>query len=115
MASDEQLLRNRVVRLFLNVKDTIEDSKAYVAHHFMSEGYHKMSIYRIIKRFEERGHVNRAVGSGRPAKIMTTQNKVRLKRLVNHRTGISQRSLATKFGCSQAYISKTIKNSKFVV
>ena len=43
-------------------------------------------------------------------KIMTPGNKNRLRRAVNNTTGVSQNRMAAKFGCSQPYISKTLKN-----
>ena len=47
-------------------------------------------------------------GGGRPVNVMTPYNKQRLRQAVNHKTGLSQRDLAGRFNCSQAYISKTL-------
>ena len=43
---------------------------------------------------------------------MDSRNRQRLKRMVNHKTRLSQRALASTFGCSQAYICKVIKKLK---
>ena len=43
---------------------------------------------------------------------MTREKREALRRSVNHKTGISQRALARKFGCDQSYISRTIKRLK---
>ena len=46
----------------------------------------------------------------RPVDFRTPYNKQRLRQAVNHKTGLSQRNLAGRFNCSQAYnyISKTL-------
>ena len=70
----------------------------------------KTTIYRIVKRFEQEGSVAWATRSGRRATKMTHDKMAQLKRLVDHKTGISQRSLAVWFGCTQGYIiSRTAK------
>ena len=72
----------------------------------------KTTIYRILKRYEQQGSVARATGSGRPVVKMTRTKMAQLKRLVDHKTGVSQRSLAIRFDCTQGYISRTVKRLK---
>ena len=67
------------------------------------------AVYKIIKQYLVRGTFERRRGSGRPAKIMTSMNKQQLKRIINHKTGVSQRALASKFYCDQSYICRWIK------
>ena len=56
--------------------------------------------------------MERQIGSERPSLKMNSRNKRRLKWMVNHKTGLSQRALASVFMCSQAYICKAIKKLK---
>ena len=39
-------------------------------------------------------------------------NKQRLKRIINHKTRVSQRALASKVSCDQSYICRLIKKLK---
>ena len=79
---------------------------------FHGRGVPKSTVYKIIKQYLARGTFERCRGSGRPAKIMTSINKQWLKRIVNHKTGVSQRALASKFSCDQSYICRLIKKLK---
>ena len=71
-----------------------------------------MAIYRIMKRYEQEESEVRATGSGRHATKMTREKMAQLRRSVDHKTGISQMSLAVRFGCTQGYILRTIKRLK---
>jgi hypothetical protein len=64
----------------------------------------KSTIYNIIKRREKGFDYIRRVGSGRPAKIFNKGGLLRLKRLTDHKDGISQNKLAAMFKCDQSYI-----------
>ena len=63
----------------------------------------------MLKQFDERGTSERKSGSGKPRKISKKDGK-RLKTLVNHKTGCSQRKLAHKFKVNQSTISREIKH-----
>jgi len=39
--------------------------KAATVHHFMAEGINRQTVCRIFKMYDERGTVERKVGSGR--------------------------------------------------
>ena len=87
-----------------------DKTKKFIADHFIGLGEFKSTIYRIIKRREQGFDYNRRIGSGRPARIFNKSGLFKLKRLSDHKDGISQNKLARAFECSQPYICKTLKN-----
>ena len=66
-------------------------------------------MYRYIQSAEQGKDVLRQKGSGRRPKIATKSNINRLKKLMNNKSGISQRIVAKKLKCSQSYINKVLK------
>ena len=100
-------LRKRVYSYMEKHKDK---TKKFIADHFISENVSKSTIYNIIKRREKGFDYIRRVGSGNPAKIFNKGGLLRLKRLTDHKDGISQNKLAAMFKCDQSYICKTLKN-----
>ena len=81
----------------------------------MAEGMAKSTVYRIINRYLAQGThgtVERQIGLGRPSLKINSRNKRRLKWMVNHKTGLSQRALALVCMCSQANICKAINKLK---
>ena len=89
-------LRKRVYSYMEKHKDK---TKKFIADHFISENVSKSTIYNIIKRREKGFDYIRRVGSGRPAKIFNKGGLLRLKRLTDHKDGISQNKLAAMFKC----------------
>ena len=83
--------------------------KSYTYHHFKKCGLSRDGIYKILARFDERENVDRESGSGR-RKILSDQNKKKLLKDVNHKSGVSQRKLARKYGVSKKTICNTIKD-----
>ena len=53
--------------------------------------------------------LQRQKGSGRPTVIATKKNVARVEKFFNHRSGRSQRRVARRIGCSQAYVSTILK------
>ena len=80
--------------------------KAYCVRHFVAMGMVKGSIYRILNRTG----MKRVLGSGGHNIKMNQADRKRLKINVNHKTGVSQRKLGSKFNVSQMTISRTIKD-----
>ena len=66
----------------------------FTAKNFIAQGMAKSTIYRIMKRYEQEGSVVRATGSGRRATKITREKIAQLRRSVDHKTGIFQKSLA---------------------
>ena len=98
-------------RVYCYIEKNPNQTKKLIVDHFVNEGQSKSTIYDIIKRKESGSSDIRRVGSGRPAKIFDKKGLVKLKRLVDLKDRIYQKKLATKFKCSQQYISKTLKES----
>ena len=110
--SVQEQARLQVAQFIEIWKSQRDDWRSFTAKHFIAQGIAKTTIYRIMKRYEQEGSVVRATGSGRRATKMTREKMAQLRRSVDHKTGISQRSLAVRFGCTQGYISRTIKRLK---
>ena len=104
MPSTSEEKRKRVVHFLNRVMGTRADWRKFTADHFMAEGVPKTTVYNIIKVYLAWGSVERRRGSGRPAVKMTMLQKRRLKRMVNHKTGISQRALASTFSCHYSFL-----------
>jgi len=105
--SSEDNLRKRIYEFFLANKSK---GKITTVKHFEAENIPRSTIYDIIKRAESNAGYIRTIGSGRKPKIMTKKAVKRLEKMVNHKSGVSQSQAARKFGCSQQFISKTLKN-----
>ena len=107
MASKQDLLRERVVRFYLN---HIEKGKVFTVKHFQEEEYHRVVIYRILRRYEQWRTTKRKPGSGRKVKIMTKKRLEKLKEDFENKDKISQKQEAKKFNCSQQYISCMLRD-----
>ena len=70
--------------------------------------YSKPGLYKLMATIDERGSANRKTGSGRPQSLSPT-DKAKLKRMVNHKTGVSQNKLSAKFKVAQKTISNHLK------
>ncbi len=78
-------------------------SKNVTVNHFFKEKIPRETIYSIIEKYEESDHVGEKPRSGRLKKLCRGRF-TRLKRLVNHKTGVALRRLASKFRVSQQTI-----------
>ena len=105
--SNENDIRKRVYSFWINHAAM---GKQFTVKHFRNENVARSTVYDIIRRAENGDGPVRRLGSGRRAVKMTPTNVKRLKSLVDHKAGISQRKLAKKFNCSQQFISKTLKS-----
>jgi hypothetical protein len=112
MPSCREESRKRVVQFFSRIQGIRQDWKPFTVAHFVAEGMARSSVYHIIHEYLARGTVERRRGSGRPALKMNSANRQRLKRMVNHKTGVSQTALGAIFSCSHQYISRVIKKMK---
>lgn len=82
----------------------IKNGKSHVARLIMDMGYSRATAFRKIQRIEE-GSLKRVAGSGRPPTVATPTNIEKIAEFFNNKSGVSQRSAAKKFNCSQATIS----------
>ena len=69
----------------------------------------KSTLYDVLRRYDQRGTINRKPGGGRKAKIMTPINIRRLAALFNNNDKVSLRDAARKFKCHYTYIANTLK------
>jgi transposase len=68
--SERESLQKRIVQFFVNV---VNEKKNVVVNHFMKEKIPRQTIYSIIKKYEESGHVGDKPRSGRPKKLCQGQ------------------------------------------
>ena len=88
--------------------------KSEIVNHFRKEGYKERTIYNTIeRRMEDEGSLKDNSRTGRPPVLDIHQRK-RLKRLVNNRTGVSQRRLGQTFQVNQTTIERIGKNAHFL-
>ena len=81
--------RERLVKRILQHYKTIaKQKKSITVNHYMVENIPRLIIYNIIQKYDTSGIVGDRFRSGYPKNISTSQ-RIRLKRLVNHQTGIS--------------------------
>ncbi len=66
----------------------------------------------MIKQAENNKPLNRKKGSGRTPKFNTPANRARLKKLFDHRRGVSLRKQARKWKCSPSTIANMLKSMK---
>lgn len=104
--SKQEELRNRICQFR---KMHQNSPKSFTVKHFVDEGVPRSTIYKIIDGDTEFLNPKRKQGSGRVPKKMDKKNVSALKKMINHRDGVSQHQLARRFNCSQSFISKTIK------
>ena len=80
-----------------------------VVDHFVREGIARRTEYNALNRRKNGQSILEVTRSGRPSS-WTSSMKVKLKRLVNHRKGVSRRKLGDKFNKHHMIISRQIKN-----
>ena len=83
-------------RIVQRARTVAKKKKNITDNHFLAENIPSQTIYRIIWKYDTCSTVGSRPRRGRPQKISTGQ-RTRLKRLVNHQTGISLRRIAGKF------------------
>ena len=97
MIGVQESLRIRVVQFFERIQRTNPDWKRATVLHLMAEGVTESTVFRIINRYNmATGTTRHRKGARRPRRVITNLARVRLRRLTNHRTGISQRGFLAK-------------------
>jgi len=99
---NEQQRRHLILQFY---QDNIRFGKAYTVNHFQLMHISKRTTYNILSK----ALVNRKVGSGGHNRKMTVTDENQMKRLVNGKSGVSQRKLCSKFKVCQATICKKLK------
>ena len=83
--------------------------KNQIFSRFKELGYKKATIYRWLDTIEQKKSLERKKGSGRKPKIVTKQNILKIKNHFNHKSGRSQKKMASKLGCHRTYIGIILK------
>lgn len=83
--------------------------KAFTVAHFQLMGVSRRTVYSILKRFDEGKTAERKKGSGKVAVKLPAARRRRLVKAACDKTGVSERKLARKFGISQPYVAKVLK------
>ena len=76
--------------------------------HFVREGIARRTVYNALNRRKNGQSILEVTRSGRPSS-WTSSMKVKSKRLVNHRNGVSLRKLGNKFNKHYMTIGRQIK------
>ena len=94
--SKDPTLKKRVYQFYA---ENIEKGKYYVAKNFIDEGVPKTTVYRHISSSEQNKPIERKVGSGKKPQIATKENIRKIKKWMDHKDGVSGRSVARKLNC----------------
>ena len=86
-----------------------DKGKSYTVHHFRRMNVPKRTIYRIIKRVEKDIPLTHRPGAGRPAIKMPKRRIKGLIKRVKGRTDVFQRKEGLRFGITQPYVTKILK------
>ena len=103
--ADREAFRERVKKLIPQMK------KSDIVKHFTKEGIARRTVYNAIDRLATNQPTKDKKRSGRP-NIWTAANKTKLKRLSDHRTGVSQTRLGQKFGVHRSTIGRQLAKMK---
>jgi transposase len=106
MSGKQRALRERIIRFYQEHNDR---PKSFTVSHFTAEGEHAGTIYRVIRTWQKRETVQRKKGSGRPARIMTAEQKRWLRKKFENKDGATQREVARTIGCDQRHVGRTLK------
>ncbi len=88
-----------------------KNGKTFMVNHFLNKGVARSTIYRLIFRYVKgKGAIRRVKKSMRPK--MPLKKVKRLKAYFDHKTGVSQRKAARKFGISVGYVNKLLKSNQ---
>ena len=104
--SDREHLAKRIVQHYVTVA---KKQKNITVNHFLAENILRQTIYNIIRKYDTSDVVGDRPRSGRPRKISSGE-RTRLKRLVNHKTGISLRRIAHKFNVHRRTIQRELND-----
>jgi len=99
--SRRQLLADRIVHFFENVAN--RETKTTVRH-FLIEKVPRATVYRVLKRYEERGNSLYKKQKGRPVSPGIEKLKVKVLRLYERDAHLSERAAAAKLGISKTYL-----------
>lgn len=108
----EYELRNRICQFR---KKHLEQPKSFTVKHFLEEGVPRSTTYSILERVDNNLGPQRKKGSGRKAIKMNKSNVRRLKLMMDHHHGVSQRQAGRKFRISQSYVNYILSTKTEIV
>ena len=95
-------LRNRICQFR---KTHMDLPKSFTVKHFLEKGLPRSTIYSVLEHVDNNLGPQRKKGSGRKAIKIDKANIRRLKSMMDHKDGVSQRQAGRKFGIAQSYVS----------
>ena len=106
---NQQDLKNRLYAFY---KFNKEKGDSFIRNHFLAEGCSKSTINRFLNDAKNGVPLGRKKGSGKKPVFNTSVNRERLKRFIDHTSGVSQRKVASKLNCSTRTIGRMLKSFK---
>ena len=85
-SSKRKTLKNSIIEFY---KLHHDKGKWYTYKAWKKSDMSKSGIYDLLNKFDTQGNIDRNPGSGRPSKFGSGDN-LKLKRLVNNKTGVSE-------------------------
>jgi hypothetical protein len=94
-------------KLIINFyKDQASRDKTLTASHFITQGFPKSTVYKIIKRYESTGRIEYCKIPGRKALIGTKKNVKRIVNAYKKNPSISVRNLSAKLKIPKSTLSR---------
>ena len=109
MSTPSKLHFRELIINFVLKKPSI--AKREVVRRFSANGVASSTVYNVLNNFKARGH-SQNMPKGRKASKMTTTKRRELIRRCKGKEGVSQRKLSKKYGISQSYVNKVLKEGK---
>ena len=103
---NQQALKSCVYNFY---KKKHEDGKHVVWNHFKIEGYSKATIYRYMNSYDQNKPLGCKAGSGRRPTLNTQNNRIKLRKMLNNRRGVSLSKASRRLGCSKSTIGRILK------
>ena len=108
--SDREYLAKHIVRHYTIIAN---QQTAFTVSQFLAENVPYRSIYNIIRKYEASDIVENKPRSGHPRKTSSDQ-RTRLRRLVNHYTCVSLRKVAPEFRVHIRTIQDELKATNII-
>jgi transposase len=87
----------------------------FILNHFVSEGYSRSGIYKILALLDKGESIERKPGVGRHTVLTDTKVQQKLRRITEGKVAKSYRSLARSFGTTGQTVKKYLRNMGIVM
>ena len=105
-------VRQQLTKMIISYN--LNHSKADTVKKFAGIEMTRQGVYKVLKRYEERGTVMRKAGSGRKISKMPESRCKRLVSAAIGKTGQSLRKLGRKFNISKTHVSRILQKEKII-